>query len=94
MKSKPLENEEQLVQKQFTNIKHFLDLEQLKQYITKASGILIFSFTIYIIYFLGLTGFTGTDEKVLGRMQDIIIKASGWILFIISYFRNSYKKEE
>ena len=42
-----------------------------------------FAFTLYILRFLYLTAFT-MEEEIITRMQDIIIKLSGWILFVAS----------
>jgi hypothetical protein len=41
------------------------------------------AFTIYIVRFLYLTSFTD-NEAMITRMQDIIVKVSGWALFVLS----------
>jgi hypothetical protein len=41
------------------------------------------AFTIYIVRFLYLTAFTD-HETMIARMQDIIVKVSGWALFVLS----------
>jgi len=55
------------------------------------------AFTGYIIRFLYLTAFDiGSNEIVVNRMQDIIVKVSGWVLFVLSQagiIRRSNKKE-
>jgi len=40
-------------------------------------------FTFYIFRYLYLTAFTEEISKI-ARMQDIIVKASGWVLFVLS----------
>jgi multidrug resistance efflux pump len=41
------------------------------------------AFTFYIIRYLYLTAFF-EDSKVADKMQDIIVKVSGWVLFVLS----------
>ncbi len=52
------------------------------------------AFVLYVGYFLWLTAMNENETKVLSRMQDIIIKTSGWGLFVLSYFRNGNKKKD
>ena len=59
-------------------------------------SLISFAFTLYILRFLYLTAFT-MEEEMITRMQDIIIKLSGWILFIASQtglIKNDRKNKE
>jgi hypothetical protein len=52
-------------------------------------------FVCYISYFLFLTAKeTNVNAVALNKMQDIIIKTSGWGLFVISSFRNGKKSKD
>ena len=54
------------------------------------------AFTAYVIRFLYLTAFT-SDDVMITRMQDIIVKVSGWALFVLSqagFIKRDSKNEE
>jgi hypothetical protein len=86
--------------KKYKDLSNHKLFEKIK---TSAAAILIFimwtvsiAFTFYIIWFLYLTAFT-TSDTTITRMQDIIVKISGWVLFILSqagFIKRNNKSEE
>ena len=62
-------------------------LEKIKNCAVKISIFMMWAFAIgFLIYFfrfLYLTAFTEEVSKIT-RMQDIIVNASGWLLFVLS----------
>lgn len=74
----------ELVKKTFTNI------------LVLSMWTISMAFLFYILRFLYLTAFT-TEQEMITRMQDIMVKLFGWILFVASQaglIKSEHKNKE